>query len=82
MEHDLIVIHEKGHRCTICNSVNIVDIETDIGDYKDHMSFTPDPSNKEHFICIECAEAIQEIRYDYAISDEELEDGPEKRHQR
>lgn len=66
------VVHEKGHRCSICNCVNIVDIETDLGDYRDFMSFTPDPSNKNHFICIDCAEVIQEIRYDY-LADEEVD---------
>ena len=60
----------KVHRCSICNSVSVADIETDLGDFKDHMSFTPDPKDPRHFICIECAEAINEVQFEYELEDE------------
>ena len=79
MNHDYPVHYEKAHRCSICNCVNVADIETDVGDFRDFMSFTPDPSNGQHFICIDCADAIQDIRDEYAMTDEDLEDDTETR---
>lgn len=57
------------HRCSICNSVSNEEIETDIGDYKHNMSFTPDPKDKNHFICISCSDAINDLRQDYMMDD-------------
>ncbi|QIG69419.1 hypothetical protein EVB79_049 [Rhizobium phage RHph_N3_13] len=58
------------HRCTICNSVSNEDIETSIGDYRPGMSFTPDPIHKDSYICIECADVIQDQRFDYEYQDQ------------
>ena len=58
------------HRCTICNSVSNEDIETSIGDYRPGMSFTPDPILKDSFICIECADVIQDQRFEYEYQDQ------------
>lgn len=55
-------------RCSICNTVSNESVETDIGDYKPSMSFTPDPKNPKHsMICIECSEEINDtlIGYDW-----------------
>lgn len=44
---------QNNCRCSICNKVSSLDIETDIGDFsKDN--FVPDPKNNSHFICTEC----------------------------
>ena len=61
------------HRCSICNTVNSPFIETNIGDYKIKMSFTEDPKDSMHEICIECIESIEEVRSDYHFDDEEKE---------
>lgn len=60
----------KVHRCSICNCVSVSDIQTNIGDFKDHMSFTPDPKDSTQFICIECDEVIRDVLYDYQLDDE------------
>jgi hypothetical protein len=62
--------NKGGHnRCSICNATSNEEIETDIGDYKAHMSFTPDPKDPMHFICIDCSEVINEQEQDYAYRD-------------
>lgn len=57
------------HRCSICNSVSNEDIATEIGDYKGVMSFTPDPNDKNHYICVTCADEINDLRMDYDLMD-------------
>ena len=69
---------KKAHRCSICNCVSIVDIQTELGDYRQYMSYVTDPSNRLHFICIDCHEAIQDVRDDFEWMDEENNDEPEK----
>lgn len=62
-----------GHyRCTICNCVSNESIETEIGDFR-KTSFTQDPKYKDSYICVECSEAIQDVRYDYDLMNEEDE---------
>lgn len=58
------------HRCSICNCVNNENIETNIGDYRSHMSFVNDPKDPSHFICISCEEEIQNLRDEYQYMDE------------
>lgn len=72
---EVAVFNRSGvHRCSICNCVNQEDIQTNIGDYRGNMFFTKDPKNPNHFICGECEEAIQDVRWDYEIMDDEEED--------
>jgi hypothetical protein len=60
-----------GHlRCSICNCVSDESIETELGDYKSRMSFTADPKDNRHFICISCSEAIEEQRREFRERDE------------
>jgi hypothetical protein len=70
---DLIKYDNKSghHRCSICNCVTNESIATEIGDFRSRMSFTPDPKDRMHDICIECAEVIQEQRDEYSYYDEE-----------
>jgi len=65
----MIQEHNKIHRCSICNSVNVSDIETNIGDYHKGMSFVPDRGKRFSDICIECDEVIQEALGDYEFMD-------------
>lgn len=57
-------------RCSLCNSVSNDKIATEIGDYKENMSFTHDPKNGQHFICIDCAEVIEDQRQWYEFQDQ------------
>lgn len=57
-------------RCSICNSVSSENISTDIGDYKPNTSFTEDPKDHNHFICITCKEVIDDQLMDYEVMDE------------
>lgn len=72
MDNYRIVNRSGVHRCSICNCVNVEDIQTDLGDYRGNMSFTNDPSNPLHFICIDCADEIEDLRQDYMEDDNEL----------
>lgn len=47
-------------RCSICNTVSNEGIETDLGDYRPHTSFTSDPKDRRHFICVTCDEIIND----------------------
>jgi DNA-directed RNA polymerase subunit RPC12/RpoP len=58
-------------RCPICNTVSNPRIETNIGDYKEGLSFTHDPKDSRHYICVNCDEVIEEQRQDYAFLDRE-----------
>lgn len=63
-------INRGGYfRCSICNCVSNERIETNLGDFHPHMSFTNDPKDGLHFICIECDESIEEVRQDYQMDD-------------
>lgn len=70
---ELIKTTNKGgyFRCSICNTVSNENIETDLGDYKAHMSFTHDPKDSRHFICVSCDEAIEDIRRDFSYMDDD-----------
>jgi len=59
-ELSLSQFRDGRHRCSICNIVNNESIETEIGDYHSHMSFTADPKDPRHFICISCSESIND----------------------
>jgi len=59
------------HRCSICNRVSNEEIETNMGDYVQDLSFTFDPNNSLFDICVECGEAIDEVRHDYDFEEEE-----------
>lgn len=59
-------------RCSICNAVSNERIETTIGDFKPNMPFTHDPKDPRHFICISCADEIEEIRQDYLEDEDNL----------
>jgi hypothetical protein len=64
-------INRGGHnRCSICNKVSNEEIQTELGDYQAHMSFTNDPKDPLHFICVECADSIEDQRQDYQYFDE------------
>ena len=69
-------IEDKVHRCSICDKVNIQEIENNLGDYDSDISFVSDPSDASHFICIDCSTEIQEIRDEYAFWDS-LKNGDE-----
>ncbi len=58
------------NRCSICNCVSNESIETEIGDYRAHMSFTPDPKFKDSVICISCSEVIQDQLDEWSYEDE------------
>lgn len=67
-------INRGGYfRCSICNTVSNEEIETDLGDFKSHMSFVNDPKDPTHFICITCSEEIDSLRQDYEYDDQEKE---------
>ena len=73
LQHLIHSTNKGGYsRCSICDSVSNESIQTNIGDYKHGMPFTPDPKNPLHEICIECLEVIQEQRTDYEYLDEEI----------
>jgi len=57
------------NRCSLCNCVSNESIETEIGDYRHHMSFTQDPKFNDSVICITCAEVIEDQRQDYEYLD-------------
>lgn len=58
-----------GHfRCSICNKVSMEEIATEIGDFTSN-NFTHDPKDKSQFICIDCHDAIEDVRYDYHLMD-------------
>ena len=64
------IVNRSGvHRCSICNTVNIPEIETNIGDYRDHSYWVNDPKDPNHFVCGECDAGIEEIRRDYDYQD-------------
>jgi hypothetical protein len=58
-------------RCSICNCVSNESIETEIGDYRAHMSFTQDPKYRDSVICISCSEVIQEQLDEWSYLDED-----------
>lgn len=62
------------YRCSCCNSVSNESIETDLGDFKYNLSFVNDPKDDNHFICITCSEAIEDVRRDFQYMDEWKED--------
>jgi hypothetical protein len=72
---ELIKTTNKGgyFRCSICNCVSNESIQTELGDYSPNMSFTHDPKDHRHFICVSCDEAIQEVRQDFEYMDEDDE---------
>lgn len=72
---ELIKTTNKGgySRCSICGCVSNESIQTNIGDYKSGMSFTTDPKDPMHEICIDCAEVIEDLRIDYEYMDEDDE---------
>jgi Fe2+ or Zn2+ uptake regulation protein len=57
-------------RCSICDSVSNEFIETNIGDYKKHLSFVNDPKDHTHFICMECNDSVDDLRQDYEYMDD------------
>lgn len=59
------------HRCSICNSVNNEDIETNLGDFNDHTYYVNDPKDPSHFICGECDEVIKDLMCDYEMDNED-----------
>jgi len=60
-----------SHRCSICNKVDNESIETNLGDYESNLSFTYDPNDPSHHICIDCEEVIEDQRRDYAYMDQD-----------
>ena len=62
------------HRCSICNSVNIPDIETDLGDFRERMNFRPDPNDSMFDVCIECAEVIDDVLMEFEYEENYNED--------
>jgi len=60
------------HRCSLCSAVSNERIETNIGDFKPKLAFTNDPKNPMHFICIDCSDAIEEVRQDFEMMDDVL----------
>lgn len=74
-EQILKSVNRGGYfRCSICNSVSNESIETNIGDYIPHQSFTNDPKDPLHFICTTCADEIEELRQEYNNNDGENSD--------
>lgn len=64
-------VNKGGYfRCSICNTVSNESIATEIGDYHSHMSFTNDPKDPLHFICVTCDEVINDLRIDYEYLDD------------
>lgn len=55
-------------RCSICNSVSSVSIETNIGDYTP-KNFVPDPKDNLFHICEECKEQHESLMHDYELRD-------------
>lgn len=58
-------------RCSLCNCTSNERIETEPGDYKEGLAFTHDPNDGMHFICVNCADVIEEQRQDYEFLDQE-----------
>ena len=63
--------HGGTVRCGICGNVSNENIETNIGDFRPGMSFTQDPKDKNQFICVDCSEVINDLRFDYELMDQE-----------
>lgn len=61
-------------RCSICNAVSNERIETNLGDFKEDVSFTHDPKDGLHFICIDCADAVEDLRQDFEFMDSNEDD--------
>jgi uncharacterized protein YlaI len=61
-------------RCTICNAVNFLDAETDLGDYTQNAFFE---ESNGGYICFACrnavTEALSEFRDDYEEENDEDE---------
>lgn len=61
-------------RCVICNKVNNISVQTNIGDYiggKGNQSFVQDYKHDNAFICFECDDIIQDTLYEYHKMDME-----------
>lgn len=60
-----------SHRCSICNKVDNMSIETEIGDYDGATHFVSDPKDESQFICGDCEEEIKEVRDYFEWKDEQ-----------
>jgi hypothetical protein len=73
LQHLIHSVNKGGYsRCSICNSVSNESIQTNIGDFRPHMSFAPDPKDTMHEVCIECKEVIQSVLDEYTDETDDL----------
>lgn len=55
---------KETFRCSICNKVSSQELEDGCSPYHEDY-YVPDPKDKLHWICLECAEIIFDINKEF-----------------
>lgn len=70
-ELDLTQKNNKS-RCSVCDTVNSLEIENNPGDFQRRVSFYEDPTNPHLLICGECIKSDDITVDDYEWDNEEI----------